>query len=101
MEDNYRYIGFTDTLVNIGEGFLAEDGIFKVLPFSNGLAQVFCFYRLSCGFPGAGDRNLPVQCPRPSCSEQAVQCAAAQEQVEKTTLDVTDVFFQPSSGKLV
>ena len=31
MEDNYRYIGFTDTLVNIGEGFLAEDGIFKVL----------------------------------------------------------------------
>ena len=31
MEDNYRYIGFTDTLVNIGEGFLTKDGIFKVL----------------------------------------------------------------------
>ena len=67
VEDNYRYIGFTDTLVNIGEGFLAEDGIFKVLSLSYGLAQVFCFYRLSCGFPGASDRNLSVQCPRPSC----------------------------------
>ena len=31
VEDNYRYIGFTDTLVNIGEGFLTKDGIFKVL----------------------------------------------------------------------
>ena len=54
VEDNYRYIGFTDTLVNIGEGFLAEDGIFKVLShISYGLAQFFCFFeidRLSCGF---------------------------------------------------
>ena len=31
VEDNYRYIGFTDTLVNIGEAFLTKDGIFKVL----------------------------------------------------------------------
>jgi hypothetical protein len=30
VEDNYRYLGFTDTLVNIGDGFLTEDGIFKV-----------------------------------------------------------------------
>jgi len=30
VEDNYRYIGFTDTLVNIGEGFLTKDGIFMV-----------------------------------------------------------------------
>ena len=30
VEDNYRYIGFTDTLVNIGGAFLTEDGIFKV-----------------------------------------------------------------------
>ena len=31
VEDNYRYIGFTDTIVNIGESFLTEDGIFKVV----------------------------------------------------------------------
>ena len=43
VEDNYRYIGFTDTLVNIGEGFLTKDGIFKVLSpktRSWGLSQV-------------------------------------------------------------
>ena len=90
MEDNYRYIGFTDTLVNIGEGFLAEDGIFKVLSLSYGLAQVFCLAMKDIssvvGFPGASDRNLSVQCPRPSCEEQAIQRPAAQEQVRKTTL---------------
>ena len=30
IEDNYRYIGFTGTLVNIGEAFDVADGIFTV-----------------------------------------------------------------------
>ena len=30
IEDNYRYIGFTGTIVNIGEAFDVDDGIFTV-----------------------------------------------------------------------
>ena len=77
VEDNYRYIGFTDTLVNIGEGFLTKDGIFKVqspkMTITVGL------------LPGSSDRNLSVQRTCPSCEEQAIQRPVTQEQVRKTT----------------
>ena len=99
MEDNYRYIGFTDTLVNIGEGFLAEDGIFKVLSLSYGFlflsvqlwvsqVPVTGTYLFSAHALPARNKPFNVQLHR-------------NRYIEKTTLDVTDVFFQPPGGKLV
>ena len=81
VTDNYRYIGFTDTLTEVGTDFNIADGIFTVpvtgkeVPYFN-LAAVIKIKMMIAILKDLNDRCLHVQCPCFTSEEQTSEYSA-------------------------